>query len=249
MLQREVPQLFPRVHWLETLPAPGFRGVVLANELLDALPVTRFRMRAGGAVVELGVAWENERFVWCERPAACETVARVAALELSSGYTSEIGFQAEAWVRALGERLTAGVLLLVDYGFPRAEFYHPQRCHGTLMCHYRHRTHDDPLILTGLQDISAHVDFSAIATAGREVGLEVLGYTSQAAFLLGCGLDELAAAVAADTRAQLERAQAIKKLTLPHEMGELFKVLALGRGVAADLPLCGFQLQDRRARL
>lgn len=246
-LQREVPQLASRVRWLETLPERGFRGVVLANELLDALPVTRFRVRADGAVVQLGVAWEEEGFVWCERPAEAETAARVAALALPGGYCSEIGFRAEAWVRSLGERLAAGVLLLVDYGFPRAEFYHPQRCEGTIMCHYRHRVHDDPLILTGLQDISAHVDFSAIAAAGRDGGLELLGYTSQAAFLLGCGLEELACRPAPDLRAQLVRSQQIKKLTLPHEMGEFFKVMALGRGVAGALR--GFRLQDRRDRL
>jgi SAM-dependent MidA family methyltransferase len=148
--------------------------------------------------------------------------------------------------------------LLIDYGFPRAEFYHPQRATGTLMCHYRHRAHPDPLVLVGLQDVTAHVDFSAIAAAavlpspsgkGNEgegrAGLVLLGYTSQAMFLLGCGLDSIASASDPnDTRAHLALTTEIKKLTLPTEMGELFKVIALGRGVAA--PLAGFRLQDRR---
>ena len=140
------------------------------------------------------------------------------------------------------------MLLLIDYGFPRAEFYHPQRTTGTLMCHYRHRSHPDPLILAGLQDLTAHVDFSAIAAAGRDAGLTLLGYTSQSLFLLGCGIDEVVADMGAlDTRAQLTLAAELKKLTLPHEMGELFKVIALGRGVSG--PLRGFGVQDRGARL
>ncbi len=248
-LAREVPWFLERVQWLEALPDKGLRGVVLANELLDALPVVRFRIGRGGDVRQLKVGWEGGRFVWRERPAEDVVTARLADLDLPEGYTSEIGLEAEAWVRRLGGALEAGVMLLVDYGFPRAEFYHPQRREGTLMCHYRHRAHGDPLILTGLQDITAHVDFSAVAAAGREAGLELLGYTSQGAFLLGCGLEVLAGEPLADPRAQLERAQAIKKLTLPHEMGELFKVIALGRGIADGPPLCGFRWQDRRARL
>jgi len=138
--------------------------------------------------------------------------------------------------------------LLVDYGFPRHEFYHPQRSSGTLMCHYRHRAHDDPLLYVGLQDITAHVDFTAIAEAGTDSGLGLLGYTSQALFLLGCGLDELATQVdQSDARAYLQFTNEVKKLTLPHEMGELFKVIALGRGI--DMPLAGFRLQNRRDRL
>jgi SAM-dependent MidA family methyltransferase len=247
--QREVPWFLDRVRWLEAPPAKGFRGIVLANELLDALPVVRFRTGPGGTVRQLAVGWEDGGFVWRERDPMGEVAARVCALDLPEGYTSEIGLEAEAWVRRLGAALEAGVMLLIDYGFPRAEFYHPDRIDGTIMCHYRHHAHGDPLILTGLQDITAHVDFSAIAAAGREAGLELLGYTSQGAFLLGCGLEALAAEPLAEARAQLERAQAIKKLTLPHEMGELFKVIALGRGVSVEPTLCGFRWQDRRSRL
>jgi len=151
-------------------------------------------------------------------------------------------------VRSIGERIEAGVLLLIDYGFPRTEFYHPDRTTGTLMCHYRHRAHPDPLILPGLQDITAHVDFTAIAEAGADVGLELLGYTSQAAFLIGSGLDEFVrASDPSDVRAHLALTEQIKKLTLPHEMGELFKVCAFGRGTTKRPN--AFALQDRRSRL
>jgi SAM-dependent MidA family methyltransferase len=245
-IKRQAPHLFGRVHWLADLPG-DFRGVVLANEVLDAMPVTRFKVTQNG-IDELCVAWANDGFVWREKPADASLRERVEPLGLAAGYTSEINLRAEAWVRSVAGSLKQGALLLIDYGFPRAEFYHPQRAQGTLMCHYRHQAHGDPLRLAGLQDITAHVDFSAIAEAGVDAGLALLGYTSQAAFLLGCGLEQImAASDPNDVRVHLALTQQIKKLTLPHEMGELFKVLALGRGVREPLP--GFTLQDRRARL
>jgi SAM-dependent MidA family methyltransferase len=148
----------------------------------------------------------------------------------------------------MAERLAAGVVLLIDYGFPRTEFYHPQRIGGSLMCHYRHRAHADPLILVGLQDITAHVDFTAIAEAAVEGGLSVYGYTSQALFLIGCGLEEVINhATTEDMQKQISLVQNVNKLTSPAEMGELYKVIALG--VNMDLPLLGFQHQDRRGSL
>jgi SAM-dependent MidA family methyltransferase len=246
-LKQKAPRLFDRVRWLERLPAPGFRGIVLGNELLDAMPVARFHV-AEGEIRELCVGWEGNAFVWAQRPAASTIAARIAPLALPPGYTSEIGLYAEAWVQSLAERLAQGVVLLIDYGFPRAEFYHPERSRGTLMCHYKHRAHDDPLVFVGMQDITAHVDFTAIAEAGTVAGLELLGYTSQAAFLLEAELERIAGASDPDdARAHLALTQQIKKLTLPHEMGELFKVIALGRGI--EEPLRGFSLQDRRHRL
>jgi SAM-dependent MidA family methyltransferase len=244
-LEQRAPHLLERVHWLEELPAPGFRGVILANELLDAMPVARFRV-SDKAIVEQYVCNDDTGFAWCERPVNPTVAARVAPLALGNDYVSEIGLHADAWVRSLSVRLEQGIMLLLDYGFPRAEFYHPQRMQGTLMCHYRHRAHSDPLILVGLQDITAHVDFTAVAEAGTEAGLALFGYTSQAAFLIGCGLTEMAVEYI-DLHPQLEQAQSISKLTAPHEMGELFKVIALGRGVQA--PLRGFIVQDRRSRL
>ena len=245
-LQRKAPRLLPRVRWLDALPA-DFRGVILANELLDAMPVERFRVTADG-VRQLHVAWEDDRFVWPEKPADDRIRRRVEPLTLSPGYTSEINLQAEAWVRSVADILKQGVMLFIDYGFPRAEFYHPQRTDGTLMCHYRHRAHDDPLALVGLQDITAHVDFTAIAEAGIEAGLSLLGYTSQAAFLIECGLEQLmAVSDPENVRAHLALTQQVKKLTSPHEMGELYKVIALGRGLHESIP--GFSRHDRRGRL
>jgi SAM-dependent MidA family methyltransferase len=264
-LKQKAPHLLERVRWLDALPDKDFRGVVLGNELLDAMPVERFRVTArdGGngarahgcaqrltatGLQQMQVGWENGQFGWRERPADAAIQQRIGPLGLPAGYASEINFRAEAWVRSVAERLAAGVLLLIDYGFPRAEFYHPQRTTGTLMCHYRHRAHADPLIFPGLQDITAHVDFSGIAEAGHAAGLELLGYTSQAAFLLDSGLEQIVATSNPDdARAHLALTQQVKKLTLPHEMGELYKVIALGRGLPG--PLAGFGLQDRRARL
>ena len=247
MLAEKVPHLLERVRWLDRLPSAGWRGIVLGNELLDAMPVERFRIRHD-TIQSLMVGWGKNHFVWREQPAGTAVSERAASLKLEQGYVSEIGFAAEGWVRSVADILQQGVILLIDYGFPRHEFYHPERRAGTLMCHYRHHAHSDPLIRVGLQDITAHIDFSAIATAGAESGLDVLGYNSQALFLLGCGLDEIAADIDQnDTRAYLHFANAIKKLTLPHEMGELFKVIALGRGI--DTPLSGFRLQNRRDRL
>jgi len=246
-LQHRAAHLAARVHWLNAFPTAGFRGVVLGNELLDALPVERFRLH-DGQIFRLGIRVDQGRFAWQEMPATGDMQRRAGLLNLPEGYESEIGFSAEGWVRSLGDVLGQGVALFVDYGFPRDEFYHPDRAHGTLMCHYRHRAHPDPLRLVGLQDMTAHVDFSAIATAACEGGLQLYGFASQALFLLGCGLDEVAAtAMAGDARTSLATANEIKKLTLPHEMGELFKVIAIGRGL--EQPLRGFSLQDRRARL
>ncbi len=246
-LKQKAPHLLGRVHWLDALPDKDFRGVVLGNELLDAMPVERFRVTATG-LQQMQVGWDNGQFGWRERPADAAIQQRTGPLGLPAGYASEINFRAEAWVRSVAERLAAGVLLLIDYGFPRAEFYHPQRATGTLMCHYRHRAHADPLIFPGLQDITAHVDFTAIAEAGHAAGLDLLGYASQAAFLLDSGLEKIVATSNPDdARAHLALTQQIKKLTLPHEMGELYKVIALGRGLPG--PLAGFGLQDRRARL
>jgi SAM-dependent MidA family methyltransferase len=246
-LAQRAPHLAARATWCDTLPARGLRGIVLGNELLDAMPVERFRT-GRDAVSALQVGWKENRFVWCETGAGDALRERVLPLDLPEDYESEVGFAAEGWVRSVGDALIHGVVLLVDYGFPRAEFYHPQRSRGTLMCHYRHRAHGDPLILAGLQDITAHLDFTALAEAGQDAGLALLGYTSQALFLLGSGLEDVAArATTQDARSQMTFTNEIKKLTLPHEMGELFKVIALGRDF--DQPLIGFRMQDRRARL
>lgn len=247
LIQHALPHLRVRVHWLQTLPAVPLRGVIFANELLDAMPVTRFRVSAHGTE-QLHVVCEDGQLKWRAQPASEAVCERVQSLALPIPYLSEINLAAEAWVRSIAEHLQTGVLLLIDYGFPRAEFYHPQRNHGTLMCHYQHRAHDDPLILTGLQDITAHIEFTAIAEAGFDAGLAVLGYTSQAAFLLANGLHEFAEAAATSAvREHMDVARQVNTLTSPAEMGELYKVIAFGRDI--DIALKGFSLNDRRGRL
>lgn len=253
LLGSTLPHLVNRVHWLDGFPDTPFRGVVLANELLDALPVERFVV-TGNGIELLGVSVEGGQLVDCVIPAPSHVTAALAGIDLTPGYQSELPLTARAWVASLAGCMERGVALLIDYGFPRSEFYHPDRHMGTLMCHYRHRSHGNPLILPGLQDITTHVNFTDIAEVAVENGMDVLGYTSQAAFLMSLGLDQRAAEVMTDSATddaavsrQIEIAGQIKKLTLPSEMGELFKVIALGKRV--DGPLAGFALQDRRSRL
>jgi len=247
-LESKVPGFTRKVRWLDRLPEPGFRGVVLANEVLDAMPVARFRVR-GDALNEMYVTWDDDRgFIEVERSVP---VARPADLpaQLPEGYTSETHPHATAWLRTVAERMESGAIFVVDYGFPAREYYHPQRHDGTLMCHYRHRAHADPYRMVGLQDITAHLDFTALADAARDSGLEVLGYAAQGPFLMSLGLLDMVpvSSESGDVRAQLAATGQIKKLTLPHEMGELFKVLAVGRGIA--FPLAGFSLLNHRDRL
>lgn len=247
-LEERIPHLSERVTWLRELPSGGFRGVVVANELLDAMPVHRFRIQPQG-IAEQYVEWREERFHLCwEEPRDPALQQAVARLELQEGYESEINLRATPWIGQLSRILDAGAVILVDYGYPRAEYYHPQRNSGTLMCHYRHRAHSDPLVYPGLQDITAHVDFTAVAEAAQASGLQVSGYTSQAHFLMGCGLDQvMAAADPGDTGNYLDLVQGVKRLTLPTEMGERFKVLALTRKLNG--PLIGFSIRDLRERL
>jgi SAM-dependent MidA family methyltransferase len=255
-VREELPaDLAERVRWPAALPV-GLRGLVLANEVLDALPVQRFRIR-DRVPRELVVTWGREGATEgpaeAERPAAGPLAAALAALQAQlppfpEGYTSEICLRAGPWLQALGDTLAAGLILCIDYGYPRREYYRAERTMGTLMCHYRHRAHPDPYILVGLQDLTAFVDFSAVAAAGQAAGLELAGYASQAQFLLGCGLEELVAASdPGDPARHLALVQGVKQLMLPGEMGERFQVLGLSRGLA--LPLRGFSLRDRRDRL
>ena len=220
-IHEKVPQLAERVIWLDALPE-SFEGVVLGNEVLDAMPVHRFRI-VDGEPHELFVMWDGEHFILDEEAADAALFPRLKVLQsgfhLVEGYESEINLMAEEWVAGLGEWLKRGVALLIDYGFPRAEYYHPQRSAGTLMCHYRHRAHGDALTLIGLQDITAHVDFTAVAEAAVAAGLSVRGFANQANFLLGCGLTEILADEEGDSRGQLALAAQVKTLTQPAEMG------------------------------
>ncbi len=254
-ITESAPHLLGRTVWLDRLPE-RFDGLVLANELLDAMPVHLVVWRDGGTggdICERGVGIGDDGvFAWADRPAGGRLLerARILAAEraLPAGYLSEINLAAPAWCAEWARILGRGALLLIDYGFPAHEYYHPQRGAGTLMCHYRHHAHGEPFYLPGLQDITAHVDFTAIVEAGHESGLELLGYTTQASFLIACGLTEvLARTPPDDTLRYLPQAKAAQKLISPAEMGELFKVVALGKGIAE--PLIGFSRGDRSATL
>lgn len=244
-----VPHLLPRVQWLDRLPTT-FSGVVVGNELLDALPVEVVAWRADG-IFSRGVGAGPDGLIWVERPAAGPLHDTATTLgdrySLPPGFESEIGLAARGWAAEWGRILGCGALLLLDYGFPQREFYHPQRGRGTLMCHYRHHAHTDPFLWPGLQDITAHVDFTAIAAAAHGTGLDLLGYSSQSQFLLNCGILDLLGELPTGSPAYVRATAAVSQLLMPHEMGELFKVMALGRGLEGSLP--GFQQGDRRHRL
>ncbi|HUN68357.1 MAG TPA: SAM-dependent methyltransferase [Burkholderiales bacterium] len=246
LAERQRSRIGDRARWIDHLPQ-GFRGVMLANEVADAMPVHALAWTSAG-ILERGVCANEGQLAWCDRPANGLVLTHAKEIEIeippSGRYESELALFARAWMRSLGRFLERGAILVVDYGFPQREFFHPQRSMGTLACHYRHRVHGDPFFLPGLQDITAHVDFSALARAAADAGLEVLGYASQAQFLVNCGITELLEREnPGDPRRYLPAASAAQKLLLPSEMGELFKVLAVGRGVEA--PLLGFTSGDR----
>lgn len=246
-IEAAAPHLAARVVWLDALPE-HFSGCVVANELLDALPTHAIAWRAAG-LMERGVVMTEAGFDWAERPASGPLAEAMASLPVQPmPFISELSLAARHWVSEWGHRLSQGAVLLIDYGLPRHELYHPQRSQGTLRCHYRQRTHDNPFWWPGLSDITSHVDFTAVAEAGFDAGLDVLGYTSQASFLINCGLGELLMARQEIGGEQAVRANgAVQTLIAPGEMGELFKVIALGRGI--DVPLRGFARGDRRHSL
>lgn len=251
-----VPQLLPRVEWLESLEDRSLRGVVLANEVLDAMPVERFCKTAAGLEwLRVDRDADNDRFCWVTGPAGAEVQAAVQTIETDLGfalpeeYCSELNLNLGPWFNTLSDCLARGVMLLIDYGYPRREFFSAERSMGTLMCHYRHHAHGDPLQRVGLQDITAHVDFTAVAEAASAAGFTVAGYGGQADFLLACGIDRLLQAQTESRDAtEVERLRAIqgfKTLMLPSEMGERFKVMAVTQQY--DRPLSGFSIgNDRR---
>jgi SAM-dependent MidA family methyltransferase len=239
---RQRARLEGKAQWIDALPR-NFRGVILANEVLDAMPVHAVAWRDNG-IMERGVAFRDRKLVWEERTASGGLRDAAKEIQVPIPYESEIGLIGQAWTRELGSVLEEGVAFIIDYGFPRQEYYHPQRAGGTLMCHHRHRAHADVLANPGLEDLTAHVDFSALAHAAREGGLDVLGYATQAQFLVNCGItDVLGEANVENALHYAPLAAQAQKLLSPAEMGELFKVLAVGRKVIA--PLAGFARGDR----
>jgi SAM-dependent MidA family methyltransferase len=244
--------LAQRVVWLDHLPQKPVHGVILANEVLDALPVARFVLRSDG-LDEIGISLNHDDFIIeTARPAGAQLSEGVAAIAtqlpapLPNNYSSEVCMRLEPWLSTISAVLARGAILLFDYGLPRSAFYHPARSSGTFRCHFKHRAHQYYLCNFGLQDLTAWVDFTAVAEAADAAGLAVAGFTSQAAFLLATGI-EARVAQAGNDIARLRLASEARQLLLPGEMGEAFKAMALTR----DLPisLTGFSLQDARHTL
>jgi SAM-dependent MidA family methyltransferase len=255
--ERLPPALFARLHWIERPPEQAWRGVLFANEVLDALPATRFSLRAG-EVFEEHVALDGAgAFLRVDRPADALTSAAVRHLEralgqpFADGYRSELLPQLPYWMQAVAGTLAAGLALFVDYGYPRAEYYLPQRANGTLRAFYRHRVHDDVFFHPGLQDLTASVDFSALAEAGQGAGLDLAAYVPQGQFLLAAGLQQVHAEAAAgqDAAGLYALAQEIKRLLLPAALGERVPAMLFARGLAAAALPAELLLADRRARL
>jgi len=266
LMRERLPHLLDRVHWLDELPEK-FSGAIVANEVLDALPVHLVHWRdvnvgrdssrhprdvgmnpdlqnRDRVINERGVAVSDNNFIWQERTIGDADLLHAAQqIKVPDDYVSEVCLAARGLINSLAQRLEQGAMLFIDYGFGAREYYHPQRSNGTLMCHYRHHAHDDPFFLPGLQDITAHVNFTGIAECGIDAGLELIGYTSQAFFLIGCGITELLQDTSPENlRDYLPLSAQLQKLTSPAEMGELFKVVALGKKMVS--PLCGFARGD-----
>lgn len=252
LLQERQPELVGRVEWLREAPS-SVRGVVLANEVIDAMPVRRFQLDEQGAPLEIHAratedGWEDSA-VPPVSPGLYEAVSALQSdgLATEPGYSSEVNLAGRAWVRQLPEVLAEGLALIIDYGYPAAEYYAAARSMGTLMCHFQHRAHADPYLNVGLQDITAHVDFSALAAAAVESGLNVAGYATQAHFLIGCGIDGVMSDLVETPEQAMDLALGAKQLMLPSAMGERFQVLGLSQGELP--PLMGFTVRDLRGRL
>ncbi len=256
-VKNEIPHLEERIRWLEHLPEKMIEGVILANEVIDAMPVKRIVF--DHEIEEYAVTCESEssgqtRFQWVNKKFDQKSMNIVQELldtlkeTLPTPYTTEINFYLKPWLNSLNDILDKGLILISDYGYPRQEFFHPQRHAGTLICHYRHHAHDDPFLYPGLQDITASVDFTAVAEAAVDIGLHVSGFTTQAHFLIACGLDEIVSDHDSDDVAKkVEITHQVSKLTMPGEMGEKFKFIGLTKSL--DIQLKGFDFIDQRARL
>lgn len=245
-LAKLIPHLIDKVTWLDNLPE-AFSGVCIANEVLDAFPVHRFKL-VQGVLKEMVVNYQNDNFMLeLDQPSsALQEYWQKLNLDLLDNYESECNLNIAGWLASLGKFIEKGVVILIDYGFPRKEYYHADRFMGTFMCHYRHHAHDNPFVFVGLQDMTAHVDFTGVATAGIDSGFTVSGYTNQASFLLSCGMIDYLERMSHQQQYQYY-AQQFKVLTSPTEMGELFKVIALVKNF--DSPLLGFAMRDYSERL
>lgn len=253
LLKKSIPHLFQRISWLDALPETSFDGLILANEILDALAVKRFK-KVSGQFKEMKVGFDDGALIWLEADVDKHFSTSLSQLEQAlpeafpDEYVSEININTKQWLSGLETVLRSGVLLFIDYGYSKQEYYHPSRNDGTLLCHYRHHVHADPFFYPGLQDITTSVNFTDVAESAHSLGLHVSGYTNQAYFLFACGLEKLIGDITMlDTQSHTEVIQQVKKLTLPEEMGERFKVIALTKGF--NQSLIGFSVMDQRARL
>jgi len=250
-IQQALPHLIERVEWLSHMPSSGWRGVVVANEVLDAMPVQRFRKSADQWQMQW-VSYTDDAYQATWLDAIDDLLLKqLDALEarlgqFEDGYESEVNRHVDGWISALSQMIEQGAVILVDYGYPEATFYHPERSAGTLICHYQHKAYKDPLQRVGSQDITANVDFSAVAEAGVNHGFDLAGFTAQSFFLMNNGITELLNEDPMSDR-YIHQAQAMKQLTLPTEMGERFKVIAFSKGL--DLAMRGFSVGDQRAYL
>jgi len=262
-IKSKAAELYERVEWLDSIPE-NLNAVVIANELLDAMPVVRFKKEKQGISTEHVIIEDGEfKFNYIlnsdnndsSYQRICQRLQKIESenAELNPGFKSEINFNAEDWLTSISEKLNSGVILLIDYGYPQHEYYHEQRNNGTLTCFYRHRHHDNPFIYPGLQDLTAHVDFTAIADCAIECGMNVLGYTTQSNFLFGAGIAQLAEEKAVEfieqdnIVEQIELTNKIKKLTMPYEMGEIIKVIAFSKNCTVSLD--AFHFNDMRDHL
>ena len=249
-INKAIPKLAECVHWLEKIPS-SFTGVIVANEVCDAMPVHVLHF-AGNVIKERYVQVNaRDNFEWCE-DALLSTDLLVQAKNIQTliaaqDYVTEVNLHAEAWLNSIADCLQRGAVFIIDYGYPASSYYHPERNSGTLMCYYQHHGHDDVFFLPGLQDITAHVNFSALAQTAYDKGLDVAGFQTQANFLIAGGITELAAANSGDELTLLKQSAEIKRLTLPSEMGETFKILSLTQNLEQLLPR--LQLRDQRHQL
>lgn len=247
LLASRIPHLSSRVEWLRELPSRPLDGIILANEVLDAFPIHRFKQTSTG-IKEFFVDLTQGDFCFKLAEPNRQLLNEIQGFDLDFplNYESECNLYIAGWLKSVSKIIKSGAVLIMDYGFPRHEYYHPDRDMGTLMCHYRHHAHDNPLFMPGLQDITAHVDFTTVALEGTKLGFSVAGFANQASFLLSCGIvDFITDNCTFEER--LNYANQIKILTLPTEMGELFKVMALTKKLS--LPLLGFEIRDMREKL
>jgi len=250
------PHLVDRVQWIDDIP-DSFTGVILGNELLDALPTHRVLFDATGNHQELFVTFNDNKLSWVsDKPSSQllkETISKAYEthkenIDIPDRYESEINVASINWIKSLANSLTQGAAILIDYGFAADEFFRPERHEGSIMCHYKHRAHNDPLTHIGLQDLTSHVNFTQIAETAFENELDIIGYTTQTYFLLGCGLESLLNEIdISDSKLFIAETQPVKQLILPDEMGETFKVIGLGKNL--NTPVMGFGVKNLLERL